>query len=197
MSAAAQSLAANPEAVGVCGQGYWVDENGKNIGAYPTAWPEWDRLQIDCCVCQPACFFRREAFQRAGGLDPALHSAFDYDLWVRLSRLGRFELLPQFLATSRMHAANKTLRDRSRVFHESFAVLQRHYGYIPVRWIYGYLVWRRDGRDQFYEPLRHSAIAYANSLFTGCWRNRRQPLRYIREWLQPMSVAGLVRRLLP
>ena len=194
VSTAVRHLNADHEAVGVCGQGYWVDESGNVLGAYPTARPEFDRLQLDCCICQPACFFRREAFVQAGGLDSALNSAFDYDLWIRLSRRGRLESVPQFLANSRMHVSNKTLLHRRQVFQESLAVLQRHYGYVPFNWVYSYMVWRHDGRDQFYEPLCPSIVAYTNSLFAGCWHNRRHPLRYVREWSRAMNVAGFVRR---
>ena len=193
VSGAARHLADHPDAPAVCGRAYWVDCEGGRLEPYPSEQPDFGRLQFDCCVCQPACFFRREAFLRAGGLDSTLHSAFDYDLWIRLSRAGRFEFLPQFLANSRMHAANKTLRYRRQVFQESFAVLQRHYGYVPFNWVYSYMLWRHDGRDQFYEPLRPSVVAYTNSFFAGCWHNRKRPLRYVREWSQAMSVAGFVR----
>ncbi len=193
VSTAVRHLVEQPDAVAVCGQAHWVDCEGGRLEPYPSEQPDFSRLQFDCCVCQPACFFRREAFLRSGGLDAALHSAFDYDLWIRLLKTGKFEFLPQFLANSRMHAANKTLRHRRQVFQESFAVLQRHYGYVPFNWIYSYMLWRHDGRDQFYEPLRPSVIAYTNSLFAGCWHNRKRPFRYVREWSQAMSVAGFAR----
>jgi len=130
--------------------------------------------------------------EEVGWLDSSLHSAFDYDLWIRLARRHVFSYMPKLLAHSRMHRANKSLGQRREVFEESMAVLQRHYGYVPVNWVYGYLCYRLDRRDQFFEPLRHSAPAYLASLFVGAGYNRRHPARYAREWLA--RIGTLIRK---
>ncbi|MCE5310924.1 MAG: glycosyltransferase [Acidobacteriales bacterium] len=194
VSAAVRHLSASPLAAAACGQAYWVDGSGKVLSAYPTARPDFYRLQLDCCVCQPACFFRREDFLRAGQLDKALQIAFDYDLWIRLARNSRIELIPHFLATSRMHPDNKTLGNREALYRESFRVLKRHCGYIPLKWIYSYAAWLRDGRDQFYQPMQPSLRVYCRSLPLGFWQNRAHPLRYAREWASAMTVEGVKRR---
>jgi glycosyltransferase involved in cell wall biosynthesis len=174
----------------VYGNGVWVDEAGDGIGPYPTLSPfTADALRRECGICQPAAFMRREAFAAAGMLDPDLHFAFDYDLWIRLSRDRRFHAMPETMAASRMHRANKSLGGRRKVFEENMAVLRRHYGYVPLNWIYGYQVFLRDGRDQFFEPLRHSAAAYLESLAVGLRYNSRHPFRFVQEW-----ASRLIRR---
>jgi hypothetical protein len=40
-------------------------------------------------VNQESSFWRRSLWHRAGGLDESLHLAMDYDLWLRMFRIGR------------------------------------------------------------------------------------------------------------
>ncbi|MDE0837838.1 MAG: glycosyltransferase family 2 protein [Kiritimatiellae bacterium] len=62
---------------------------------------------------QPSCFFRREAFERVGGLRHYLHFVMDVDLWIRLAQVGDFAKLDEVLSAGRMHADAKTSRDVS------------------------------------------------------------------------------------
>ncbi len=153
ISAAVAGLAVAPEAAAIYGEGVWIDERDEPLGPYPTVMPfDSSSLARECVLCQPAVFMRREALEAVGGLDPSLHYAFDYELWIRLSRVGPFATIPVRLARSRMHGENKTLGARKQVFQENIRVLRRHYGYVPVNWVYGYLSFLRDGRDQFFKP---------------------------------------------
>src|SRR5262249_43188995 len=119
----------------IYGQGYWVDDKGAILRPYPTTSRSSELLHHDCYICQPACFMRSSAFQQVEGLNTKLHSAFDYDLWVRLARNQPLTYLERYLATSRMHVDNKSLKNRRRVFREGMFVLKRHFGYIPFHWI--------------------------------------------------------------
>ena len=87
------------------------------------------------------------------------------------------------LATSRMHAANKTIGQRGQVYSEAFQILQRHYGYVPFQWVLDYVCWRTGRRGGFLEPSRPSLAHRAASLFLGLWHNRGRPLRFVREWI--------------
>jgi hypothetical protein len=170
----------------------WIDEEDRELGLYPTVAPYRPEMWAsECSICQPAAFIKRDAFVEAGMLDSSLHFAFDYDFWIRLARKRRFTAIPETLAASRMHAATKTLGGRRRVFEENIAVLQKHFGYVPVNWIYGYVSYLRDGRDQFFNPLRHSPAAYLASLAVGSRYNSSQLLRYWREWASRIVSAGL------
>lgn len=196
VTAAVRSLAAHPEAALVFGDADWVDERGTVLRSYPVSPAARERLAAECLLCQPACFFPAAAYRRAGGIDASLHYAFDWELWMRLARQGEFHHVARKLATSRMHGGNKTLGGRRGVFEEGMRVLQRHYGYVPFSWVYSYRCWLRDGRDQFFEPLQPSVVAWLASLPGGLRRNPGHPFRYAREWAAVMSLAGLKRRLL-
>jgi glycosyltransferase involved in cell wall biosynthesis len=179
---AVTALLDQPSADIVYGDARWTDADGTDIGRYPTIPFDAAVLARDCCISQPAAFFRASAYRECP-LDPALPVSFDYDLWIRLAARGRrFEYLPQPLACSRMHRECLTLAQRRQVFEVTMALLKNHYGYIPISWIFGYLSYRRDGRDQFFEPLRNSATVFAASLPIGIAWNHRQPLRVIRDW---------------
>src|SRR5438270_483090 len=79
----------------------------------------------------------------------------------------RFPAIPDYLANSRMHRGAKTIYERETVFQASMKLLERHYGYVPVSWVFGYTTWKRDGRDQFFSPMRPTARNYLASLPVG------------------------------
>jgi glycosyltransferase involved in cell wall biosynthesis len=199
VTAAVRAFHANPDVDVVYGGGDWIDEAGERIGPYPVH--DFDRalLARECFICQPASFIRRAAFESAGGMDPDLHLTFDYELWMRLARLHRMQRInepePEALAVSRMHTSNKSLGQRDEVFRETFQILRKHYGYVPFQWVYAYLCYRADGRDQFFEPLEPSVARYLKSLPAGLAMNRPAMGKYFAEWFRVMSWAGLRRRL--
>jgi len=82
-----------------------------------------------------------------------------------------------------MHSGAKTLSEREEVFQASMSLLERHYGYIPLSWVFGYTAWRRDRRDQFFQPLQVSLANYLAALPMGLRLNSGRPLRFLGEWL--------------
>lgn len=194
ISAAVRVLISEREAAVVYGQGVWTDTEDKVIGRYPTVSPydaaHWTR---ECFICQPAAFMARKAFEAVGMLDADLQSAFDYDLWIRLSRNNLFVPIDEILAASRMHPGNKSLGQRRQAFQESIRLLRRHFGFVPVSWIYGYLSFLRDGRDQYFQPLRHSVLTYLASLPVGSCYNYRHIWRYWRDWAANVTARNLKR----
>jgi hypothetical protein len=56
---------------------------------------------------QPATFFRRDVFERAGGFDGATRTAWDAHLWVEMARVGAtFTTIDAPLAAHRIHPAS-------------------------------------------------------------------------------------------
>ena len=94
-----------------------------------------------------------------------------------------------------MHQANKTLGQRERVFRETFQVLKRNCGYVPFQWIYAYLCYRADGRDQFFQPFRPSTARFLESLPVGLWINPGAMPRYLADWASVITWSGMRRRL--
>ena len=195
VSAAVRALAREPGAGAVYGNAWWVDESGARLSPYPVREFRRELLSEECFICQPASFVRREAFRAVRGLNPAFELTFDYEFWIRFARSYRMTRIQTPLAQSRMHRENKSLGRREEVFRETFTVLRMHYGYVPFRWIYAYLCFRADHRDQFFEPLEPSIAAYVKSLPVGLWMNRPRLFQYLADWGRVMSWDGLRRQL--
>jgi glycosyltransferase involved in cell wall biosynthesis len=185
----------HPEAAAIYGEASWIDERGQRLGRYPTASPyRKEMLRRECSICQPACFLRRDAFEAVGMLDVGLRVAFDYDLWIRLAEKFALAAVPDRLAMSRMHRANLSLGHRRRALEETILLLRRHFGYVPLNWIYCYLSFLRDGRDQFFEPLEPAPLVFLSSFFVGTNYNRRHFGRYWREWVSELAPDRLKQR---
>ena len=135
---AVAGLRAHPEAGAVYGEGYHVDEGGRVIDRYPTEPFDLARLADTCFICQPTVFLRRDVVERLGYLDRSLRYCMDYDLWIRLARVSRFVHVPEYLATTRLHADAKTLAQRAPVHDEILHTVHRHFGRVTSRWVYGH-----------------------------------------------------------
>lgn len=89
-----------------------VDEHGREIRPYVT---HDFRGAADVLVApqgpaQPATLFRRELYQRAGGLRPELHLALDYELWLRMFPLARrIERFHEVVALVTAHPSAKSI----------------------------------------------------------------------------------------
>ncbi|MGA3028878.1 MAG: glycosyltransferase family 2 protein [Bryobacteraceae bacterium] len=172
----------HPAAGVIYGEGLWTDASGSVLGRYPTSPRAVEEFDRECAICQPAAFFRRASVERIGFLNSRLSSAFDYDLWVRLSSCTRFRHIHRDLATSRMHGANKTLGQRGATLREAIRVQKTHFGYVPFRSVYAYCSWLIARNRQFPVPTQPSLPSFALSFPVGLWIDRSAPLRYAGEW---------------
>lgn len=83
-------------------------------------------LLIENFISQMTVFWRRSAMERAGMLDPSLHYAFDYDLWLRFARLGDPTFIPYPLAAFRWYPQSKSGSHYGKQFREDYEVFLRH-----------------------------------------------------------------------
>jgi glycosyltransferase involved in cell wall biosynthesis len=147
----------HPECDLVYGDADYIDEEDDVIGRYRTAPYSFERLMEDCCICQPAAYWRASAGAVIGPFDETLQYALDYDYWIRLDR-GGFVLqhLPVTLAQSRLHTGAKTLRARPQIYDEIFRVCRARGGYVSRSYVDGYwhhLIYERGGVAR---TLRHA-----------------------------------------
>jgi glycosyltransferase involved in cell wall biosynthesis len=76
---------------------------------------------------QPAVFFRRSLWEKAGPLDESLHYCLDWDLFLRMWRVCRPKHLPMVLATYRLdRAAKSNAEDTAAAIAAAHLVQQRH-----------------------------------------------------------------------
>jgi glycosyltransferase involved in cell wall biosynthesis len=91
----------------------------------------WARLGY-LRVHQPATFFRRDLYERIGGLNLDLHCALDTELWYRMFRAGaNWGGIADYVAAYRLHdeAKGATLRDRYK--QERRLLAERYPEYAP------------------------------------------------------------------
>ncbi len=139
----------HPECDMVYGNADYIDVNGAVTGSYATAEYSFERLMHDCCVCQPAAFWRRRIVDRIGPFDASLQTAMDYEYWLRMATSGAIiHHTIDKLAQSRLHEDAKTLAMRGKIFQEVFAICERHGGYVSFSYFLGLWSYR------FYESWR-------------------------------------------
>jgi GT2 family glycosyltransferase len=73
-------------------------------------------------IPQPSAFFRRDAFEKVGGLSDKFQFAFDFDLFLRLSKSGRSVFVDQILSSHRWHKTSLTYSRRWDSVKEASAV---------------------------------------------------------------------------
>lgn len=104
VAAAVAALDANPEAVACYCDFDLIDERGNRVRTVHTEDFSPSRLVRDLvCLPGPGAFFRRSAFEAAGGWNPQLRQTPDFDFWMRLSRQGSFIRIPSVYADYRIH----------------------------------------------------------------------------------------------
>jgi hypothetical protein len=63
-------------------------------------------------IPQPSAFFRRDAFEKVGGLSDRFQFAFDFDLFLKLSKSGKAVFIDQILSSHRWHKTSLTYSRR-------------------------------------------------------------------------------------
>jgi hypothetical protein len=63
-------------------------------------------------IPQPSAFFRRDAFEKVGGISDKFQFAFDFDLFLKLSKSGRSVFVDQILSSHRWHKTSLTYSRR-------------------------------------------------------------------------------------
>lgn len=64
-------------------------------------------------IPQPGSLMRRDAYEKIGGLDHQYKWAFDLDLFIRLSRVGKLQFTPRTLAKFRWHDGSLSVGGRN------------------------------------------------------------------------------------
>jgi len=94
---------------------------------------------------QPSVFFRRELIQAMDPVvDPHLHYAMDYDLWLRLTQDHSLRVVPGHWANYRYHESSKTVGDARKFVSEWYSVSQNFWGKKYS------LAWWKHWLDHFY-----------------------------------------------
>ncbi len=136
------SIAAHPEAVLHLNPSRIIDETGRALGLWRcplrpglvSADIASQRLLVQNFVAIPAPVIRRSAWLNAGGMDEALWYTADWDLYLKLLRVGPAAYTRQVTTAFRVHRRSLTVvgsRDGAAFRRQMEIVLDRHSAEAP------------------------------------------------------------------
>lgn len=107
-----RAFVARPETDVISGHGYFALPTGElGVPLFSDTWNATRFRYGACVLVQPATFFRRSAFSRAGGFPETGRICWDMELWAAMSRTGAaFASIDDHLAAFRLHPASVTGR---------------------------------------------------------------------------------------
>ncbi|OJX62637.1 MAG: hypothetical protein BGO95_07920 [Micrococcales bacterium 73-13] len=124
---AVEALDRRPRASGAYGACDYIDGEGRQVWRNRSGWWAAPLLRLGPnLVPQPGSLFRRSAIEEVGPLREDLGWAMDFDLFIRLSKVGRLVYLPRTVADFRWHADSLTVRARRESVREASAVRVSH-----------------------------------------------------------------------
>ena len=95
----------------IFGDNFYLDEHNRVLG-FSKGWvPNLGSAMLygGWTPLQEACFWRRNLYERIGGIDRSLQYAADYDLFLRMSTIGRVAYAPFAFSGFRLHQGQKSI----------------------------------------------------------------------------------------
>jgi GT2 family glycosyltransferase len=120
-------LESNPDVVLVFGSCDYVDPKGEVLWTNRSG--QWAvpllRFGPDL-IPQPGALFRRESFNAIGALSAEFDWAFDFDLFIKLSKKGSVRFIPETVASFRWHPESLSVEFRAKSVEEASRVRVSH-----------------------------------------------------------------------
>jgi len=120
-------LSAHSEVLMVFGSCDYIDEKSRIIGTNRSGKWAVPLLRFGpCLIPQPGALFRRDAYESIGGLNSDFRWAFDFEFFIRLSRLGELHYIPNTLAAFRWHQGSLSVGGRKHSVYEASTARKMH-----------------------------------------------------------------------
>lgn len=134
-----EALEKNPDCSLVYGGGVYIDENNKIIKKFSFTDMTLEKLLYHkhSTIAQPSSLIRMETLKKVGDLDESLNYCMDYDLWIRLIKIGNFLNLGDIIISGyRLHNNSKTVGAYTKMALEKIKVNRRYTNDIINKVIY-------------------------------------------------------------
>lgn len=169
----AEAFRLNPQAVVICGSGGRVSRDGNLMKIVEPKCAIPGRINKAFEGVQPAIFFKRNAYWKVGGLDESLHYAMDWDLLLKLSKIGKVITIPQHLANIRYYEETKTNTGGWKRMREIARIGRCHNGPLD----------RNNLSFQIRDLLSKQPFRLPRSLFDHlCWNLFKDPTLMVQGW---------------
>ena len=149
LNVTSQFLNAHPDVIMVFGSCDYIDSEGEALWKNVSGQWAIPLLRFGpCLIPQPGALFRADAYERVGGLRSDFKWAFDFELFIRFSKIGSIRYISQTLASFRWHTDSLSVGGRhgsvleaSKARSIHLPVIFRLFSFIwefPVRFITKY-----------------------------------------------------------
>jgi glycosyltransferase involved in cell wall biosynthesis len=173
LSKVVEAFEKNPDAVVVYGVGAKTDLGGQIIKKVPFREFCSKRLSYAFGAVQPAMFFRRDAYWKVGGLDESLHYAMDWDLLLKLAKVGNVVAIPDHLANIRYYPETKTNTGGWKRMREIAGIARSHNGALDRNYL----------SFQIRDFLAKQPMRLPRRLFDHiCWNLFQDPPLMVQGW---------------
>ena len=105
----------------------YIDENGERV--WSNRFGRWAALLLHFgpdLIPQPGSLIRRSHYEQVGGLNGKYKWAFDFDLYIRIKKLGRLQFVKATLSSFRWHPDSLSVQHRRRSVTEASSVRVSH-----------------------------------------------------------------------
>lgn len=133
LQAVTEYFQAHPECRWLFGKCKIINSTGKERWKWITRYKNlglksfsYHKLLRENFISQPAVFFRKDLFEKAGKLDLNLRYAMDYDLWLRFARIAPPGFINRELSAFRRHGRSKSETGFRDQFYEQYEVAKRY-----------------------------------------------------------------------
>lgn len=127
LDATSAALTSDPLVVAVYGACDYIDKDGSVIWTNRSG--SWARSILRFgpdLIPQPGALVRRSAFEAIGGLSNSFGWAFDFDMFIKLSKKGELKYVPSVLAAFRWHPDSLSVGQRKKSVMEASQVRKAH-----------------------------------------------------------------------
>ena len=129
VSDAVAYLQQHPEVGMVYADANLIDDAGQVIGKFAAKQTSYKQmLRGSVHIPQATTFYRADLWRKVGPLDLSLFFSFDYDFWVKVSKVSEVRYLPHLWADFRIHHAGKSVVNDDRCYPDLIKVYEREVG---------------------------------------------------------------------
>lgn len=133
LRAVGEYFAKNPETLWLAGRGRVIDEKGKEISKWVTAYKNllltvnsYSLLLIVNYLMQPSVFLSKGAYQKYGPFTGTENFVTEYDMWLRLAKLEMPASLSKNLSEFRIEKGTKTKTMFIPLLNEDQRIIRKH-----------------------------------------------------------------------